>query len=334
MHDLPQTPLFFRFRNVNEIPKRFFEERRVIHGRIIAVLKKDSNAGFKSSKKLSESSSNNHPEDEKPIVFLMHHLSPMGRLLNKPAFEFFQKYSPSLATRQMIKTDRMNDSGNHNYNNHNLLKIEIAGITSPPDNIYSNSWEGQNEWLNQLCRNKTRVSCQLFARRISTQTGDENDYLGQAAIAKVYFRPGWNKKDNSRFDAEFTFPSLPIPIFQKDLALSLLQYGRATVTSSSGNPLFANQFNSSYIESINSNPNHSQTKLIQSHQKHDVAYLETLINTEMKAAQYKQGIWGSEELRQDPKFEDLVKEVDMIQERKRWSVWKKCFFWMKSKIFQ
>ena len=47
-YGLSQTPLFFRYRTVSEIPKSYFGKRRTIHGRIVHVV--DEGVGIKMGK--------------------------------------------------------------------------------------------------------------------------------------------------------------------------------------------------------------------------------------------------------------------------------------------
>ena len=223
-------------------------------------------------------------KEETPIVFLMHHLSPVDRILNKNTFDLIYKFSPP-------------------SNQNDFLQIEIAGIAFPPnndnDNVNTNVnvYPNANEWLDQLCQKTARVSCQLLARRkpiSSSLDGDglnENDdetiAMDDIAIAKVNFHPGW-KTQTQNFPSKvgFGFPSARLRFFlwKKELASSLIENGRATVTSSTGNPLFSNQFLASTIESLHTEISESQSKHLQSNKRKDSIYLETLTKMEMKAA--------------------------------------------------
>jgi len=76
-----KTALFYRFRTVLDIPPSFFRKRRTIHGRIVHVMETGE----------AVDKANNL---EKPITCLVRHLSPMGRLLHRPAFNFFTRNNP------------------------------------------------------------------------------------------------------------------------------------------------------------------------------------------------------------------------------------------------
>ena len=223
---------------------------------------------------------------------------------------------------------------------HDLLKIEIAGIIAPPPFIsnFPKTDESRFEWLDRLSRQKARVSCQLLTRRTPIKEdkkhpNDDASYY-DTAIARVRYRPGWSNSIEKRTNS--ILPSIPMQ--QVDLASSLLQYGRANVTSSTGNPLFANQFQSSTIETRfheNSSNVHPKTmKLMRSQQKDDIQYIEKLVKSEKHAAEYRLGLWSSESLQtQEYSYhQEILKEVVEQKEYEKKSVWKKIFLWMKSKI--
>ncbi len=42
-YGISKTPIFFRFKNVAEIPTTFFTSRKIIHGRLVHVMKEEKN---------------------------------------------------------------------------------------------------------------------------------------------------------------------------------------------------------------------------------------------------------------------------------------------------
>jgi hypothetical protein len=99
VYGLSQTPLFFRYRTIADVPTPFFTARRRLHGRIIGV----------------------DTVERGDIRILVRHLSPMGRILPKSWFDFLVKFSPH-ATRigSVIATGRPEE------NSRDLLKIRIG----------------------------------------------------------------------------------------------------------------------------------------------------------------------------------------------------------------
>ena len=97
-----KTPFFFRYKTVSEIPADCFAKRQTIHGRIVHIV---------------DSGKNNMNYDsnvEKPVICLVRHLSPVGRLLSKSAFDFSLKNAPSVRLGGKIEDSR------------DLLKVEIG----------------------------------------------------------------------------------------------------------------------------------------------------------------------------------------------------------------
>jgi len=80
VYGLSQTPLFFRYRTVNEIPSSYFLQRKRFHGRMIGVVVDDT--GIESS------------HGSKDIQILVRHLSPIGQILPKTWFDFFVQFNP------------------------------------------------------------------------------------------------------------------------------------------------------------------------------------------------------------------------------------------------
>ena len=79
-----KTPLFSRFKSINEIPISFFKERKSIHCRIVHII---------------DNSSTLSPEGF-PITFLVRHLSPIERLCTLSVFNCTKKLPKTNFTKQ------------------------------------------------------------------------------------------------------------------------------------------------------------------------------------------------------------------------------------------
>jgi hypothetical protein len=101
-YGVSNTPLFFRFRTVSEIPASYFVNRRRLYGRIICVNKSNSN-------------------NERSLEVHIRHLSPVGQVLPKVWYDFFMRASP-LAARlaQSRSTQKPEESKSE------LLRIKIG----------------------------------------------------------------------------------------------------------------------------------------------------------------------------------------------------------------
>lgn len=202
-YGIANTPLFYRHKNVIDIPISAFTKRKYLHGRIVGIAETRQGIVGRSSSSTSSSSTNNgiasllssslqrdtisstdsssnresnNASDsdtqqilqQHPIVLLFRHSSPMERLLSKSALERLLKFTGQSKTTGLLYT-----SANPNRN---LLPIELAGIISPPftqsPSILSSSLTGSSSsntfpLIDELIQQKTKVSIQLLARRVA-----------------------------------------------------------------------------------------------------------------------------------------------------------------------
>jgi len=160
-----------------------------------------------------------------------------------------------------------------------LIKVEIAGVVQPPYYRSLSSQDGPGQWLQRLVEDRTPVTCQLLARRVSRYDlgkTSENTYPNdQMAVARLFFRPEGNW-------------------FQKDLAESLVKYGRANVSS----------LMLSTIETYPIVETSSDVK----HLEQDSKYMEQLERAEHGAVKESLGMWSDSMVRRVQK--DLVEEVE------------------------
>lgn len=296
VYGISKTPIFFRYKNVCDVPSSLFANRRTIHGRIIHVVESDV-ASF-----AHESGSGTR---EEPIVCLVRQLSPMARLLNRSSFNFMVGMNPSSQLNGRDKSQLQHSK--------DLLKVEIAGIKAPP------FYNGVNEWLNGLALSRAPVSCTLLSRRILKPVLKEDGKLQQqqqqqhqhghpqkmntkqdnynvldpdieqVAIAKVSYRPG-------------------ISLFRKDLASSLLSFGRANIASGIRVD----------IPSMPTIDGSTQLFDIEA----DVKYLEDLGKCEFEAVKASKGMWGISGIRNSR--QDLVEEADFEVNAGFWKkIWRR-----------
>ena len=108
-YGLSQTPLFFRYKRVAEIPPLWFANRYTIHGRIVHIV--DNNNGS-----IIHHHHHHANNQEIPVICLIRHSSPLERLFNRSTIEFFMKHNPS---SRLQKDSRIEDAKD-------LLKVEIG----------------------------------------------------------------------------------------------------------------------------------------------------------------------------------------------------------------
>jgi hypothetical protein len=203
-YGVANTPLFYRYKHVMDIPQKMFTKRKWIHGRIVGIAgneslgassgareksiireptsgispllyppsnlraaRTDENGRSSSSDKYSSNTPNSQIQyTHNPIVVLFRHASPMERFLIRVTGR-----SPFRA---------LFSSSTHNRN---LLHIELAAVSSPPShpssNLPASFYKPPTPFplLDQLIQQNTRVSLQLVAQRVST-----NLKLAQASV--------------------------------------------------------------------------------------------------------------------------------------------------------
>jgi hypothetical protein len=103
-YGISNTPLFFRFRTVGEIPASYFLNRRRLYGRIIGI---DKSHG------------------DSTLQIYVRHLSPVGQILPKTWYDFFMRASPLASSlTQTRSTQKPEESRSE------LLRIKIGMLKS------------------------------------------------------------------------------------------------------------------------------------------------------------------------------------------------------------
>lgn len=373
IYGLKQIPLFggSRFTRVSDIPRDYFTQRKRLHCRLVGIQKQQKNhediqvirtfaANNTNNNNIKKSQDNNklHNQEEQSLTVFVYHLSPIGRIFlsNKAAFDLWAKFSPTF--------------------NSQVFPVEIAGLVYPSfyhpisDENIRIYQEQHNDWINELIRRKTKITVDLVARRISTphnqhpkkkkQIAYDNDEK-QTAIAKISYYTSTSSEKNNLIGQ--WLPPI-FSIYRKDLAESLVQYGRASVTSVSVTslPLFANQPNISMIQDYtpqtsilndSNNNNNMKRKLLQKvtpsfisttlskqdvHKKDtvvdlDVLYLESLLQQEKRAIGNYFGMWQDKYIRllHQEKVQDVIDEQEEKEKERNTPVVKKVWNYLFSK---
>jgi hypothetical protein len=116
-YGMSNTPLFFRYTSVREIPTQHFLSRKRLRARLIKIIDNDQ-AG-------------------QPIVCFVRHLSPAGQLLNRELFEFGMKAAPSAQVSGRAETA-------------DLIKVEL-GVSVACVRFYHMHVEYRHECPHDSC---------------------------------------------------------------------------------------------------------------------------------------------------------------------------------------
>lgn len=262
-----------------------------------------------------------------PLIVYIRHLSPVGSLLNRSWFDFFTKSGP---TSTAIGHD----------NKRQLLKVEIAGVTAPPQYV-STTRHQRGDWLKEIANNQTRVSCQLLGRRVSTVTSSKTtaatkeppvitDHAAPLHIPKrdvSVILPELNASstpnstsDYSNKDGEeqiavcklYYRPSM-MQLFSTDIAASMVKYGRACVNAEI---FLKNDFTK------NTQVVHASSRVHD--MRRDIKYLENLESLEYDAARKSYGMWA------DPRIREMRRDVmDEVEFQTKASIWRKLWRWLR-----
>mmetsp|Transcript_18879 Transcript_18879/g.40836 ORF Transcript_18879/g.40836 Transcript_18879/m.40836 type:complete len:398 (-) Transcript_18879:390-1583(-) len=302
-YGVSKTPFFFRYKSVSDIPAEYFTKRRALHGRIVHVLENNADSTAAASLAASKNTGiqNTSNVAEKPVICLVRHLSPVGRLLSKSAFDFSLSNSPSVRLGGRIEDSR------------DLLKIEIAGIKAPPFYRSAAGMEQPGEWLNRLAANRTPVACTLMARRVDNATsGVTNVATAKRGAKGDTFEIG-ESHVNERAICQVRYRPTMFSLFRQDLASTLVASGRASLLSG----IHVDESSTSVIDGS------TDLKNLQD----DAKYLERLGADEFEAVKQNRGMWNDPIVRNERP--DLVEEAEFEQTA---SAGKKLWRWIRERI--
>ena len=359
VYGVVNTPLFYRYKSIMDIPTKMFIKRKWIHGRIVGVLENGRTIGGSLSGQssrgsnwsatqsdasrqggiaslLSPSLQRNKPTDDankrnntadpddieatqQPIIVLFRHSSPLERLLTQSAMDKVVSFTGNSSSRLLYSS-----SNPHR----NLLPIEVAGIASPPissSSMLSTSLTGTSTGeypvLNELIEQKTKVSLQLLAQRT----------IGDDSTSK---HPEEGK--NLPSDGSIENTAICHVHYRKpkqwfattNAALEMVQKGQACASG-----VVIPLSNVDDNDTKASNRSKENTKIIDydptiKQLQNDTQYISQLDEAEYTAWKSKLGVWSSKQMRE--LRTDYVEESE--KEQSRWLVWnmlKRGWYWIR-----
>ena len=200
IYALTQTPLFFRYRNVADIPSHYFYRRKTITGRLMIRHHRpqaQKNATGSTSFQNRSVAQPSDPTDETSITCYIRHLSPVETLLSKKWLHRYWDLGQKLSTNSSILSSSEHAKPEESISE--LIKVQIAGIQYPHRSIKGNSsnkfrdvsprtgngynlvndidWNGAirmnhgttsygSDWIQRLSQKQCIVRCQFIGRQV------------------------------------------------------------------------------------------------------------------------------------------------------------------------
>jgi len=301
-YGISNTPLFFRYRTVSEIPRSCIIGRQRLYCRIIGVHRGDTSASTNANKRITENS----------IFINVRHLSPIGVVLPASWFEFLMKVNPSKIKHKNNKPEE---------NSNELLKVQIAGILEPPV-----SRDCTEHFLKLLAKNRTLVSCQLLGRKVpilnseriekkdeesTTHADSPNKRQLSSSSSNL---SSINNNNHARINAQEIDDSNTLCRDQHQVALCRLKYRpHWQLFSTDVAETLIKAGNVNVASNVLAHSSTNNTKIVDASQRiqdirNDIEYIDRLSKFEFKAAQKKKGMWSIPEVRKMKK--DIIDEVD------------------------
>jgi hypothetical protein len=344
-YGVANTPLFYRYKNLNGIASKVFTKRQRIHGRIVGVYPNVESSGrqlftstsSQSSKYWTDATattsssamnSTQQQQQQKPITILFRHSSPIERLLTQSAMEKILQFT-SASGKSSSPSGLLYSSSNPHRN---LLPIELAGIVSPPTIATNNSassvlsatlTKGSSpssspissqvpEVLQSLIEKKARVSLQMLALRTISDTNGKDKYA-----------PSSMMDENNNMHSAICHLSYRKPnqwFSTTNLGLELVQKGQALVNQDGlviPNETSDNN-NTASFTLIDFNPTVKQLQ-------QDSTFISQLEEAEFAAWKSKEGVWSSSQMRELRK--EYVEEEEYLNSS-LWSRVKRGLSWI------
>jgi hypothetical protein len=366
VHGIAKTPLFYRYKHVLDIPPRMFQRRKWIHGRIVGVVaeneimrfivRNQSSQSFKRSiSNSTQRTSGSYGRDDKadsiqhkyrPIVVLFRHSSPMERILTQSSMERF------LSTEKSSSPLLYSTIAKNPY--HNLLPIELAGISVPPTtintattSILSTSLTNQSTsspfpLLTQLIGKNTNVSIQLLAQRTtpddntsaSTSRGNLVDDTNKRGSIDAMGDDQYVLKHTAVCHLHYHSPSSWFK--STNASLEMVQSGQAWMNPNGGVvpvPL-SNVGKHSSVDKHNIREHTTTTTTLVNFNptvkqlKDDSQFISKLEVAEYNSWKSKVGIWSIDDMRV-LRSEYLAEEESTKMKWKLWSFVKRMWEWMR-----
>ena len=347
-YGISQTPLFFRYRTVSEIPSRLFTSRKTITGRLM-LCRRDNNNNNKNSSDMMAAANKN----ASAVTCYVRHLSPIERLLSKSWLDWMLKIHPAATLRRERPEENPNE----------LLRVQVAGVVYPSlplpepqdtssssssireqisipstsDSSSSNREPAGKAWLQALAEQRAIVKCQLLGREIPVSAGANDSNISASGAAGRMGRnkrpiPGLaaltnstsaasldhNRSSSHEADGEgqvavayVRYYPKRYPILGTDLGESMVKAGRA-IPSEDG--LYTHAATERVVDATDN------VKLL----RKDAAYVERLESAEYQACTGSYGIWADPAYRESRS--DVVEEVEFQQSA---SFLKKTWRWLR-----
>ncbi|KAL7453248.1 hypothetical protein ACHAWC_004911 [Mediolabrus comicus] len=322
-YGIANTPLFYRYKNLNDIPSKVFTKRKWIHGRIVGLLERESrptlsmSRSFEHWKDTSASATAidddnlTKEQQQQPITILFRHSSPMERLLTESAMERVLKFTSASGKTSSAASGLLYSASN---TQRNLLPVELAGVVSSATSTVSSfmstnltkvsskspSSSQTQEELQSLIEKKARVSLQMLALRkenTSSSTTEENKM--HSAICHLSYRQPKQWFNNT------------------NLELELVKRGQALV-----NPdglVIPTKDSGATTTLIDFNPTVKQLQ-------QDSTFISQLEEAEFAAFQSKAGVWSCKQMRELLRRE-YVEEEEYLH-NSWWSRMKRGVYWL------
>ena len=307
-YGIVNTPLFYRYKNLNDIPSNMFTKRKWIHGRIVGVVGSESVTGSGGGVTSATSRSSRYWEDaavsgstssvavnnrdilteqqhqrqQRPITILFRHSSPIERLLPQSAMDKILQFTTSTSEKSRSTSKLLYSSLNALNAHRNLLPIELAGVVTPPT-IAGNP--SASSILSATLTKASPPSSSSPEIQVVTSLIEEN---ARVSLQMLALRT--NKKDGND---EFTnlHSAICHLSYRKpnqwfsttNLGLELVQNGQALVNLDGVIPR-----NETLIDF---NPSVKQIQ-------QDVEFISQLEQVEFAAFRSKEGLWSSSQMRE------------------------------------
>lgn len=341
-YGVANTPLFYQYKHVMEIPQKMFVKRKWIHGRIVGIAGNNSlglrtreqsttreppngiapllssssilraarteESGWSdSSDEYGNSTTNSQIQDtQTPIVVLFRHSSPFDRLLTQYAGR-----SPSRLLFSSANTHR------------HLLRIELAGVATPPSHsssILSTSLADTHAspfpLLDQLIQKKANVSLQLIAQRV-TSKNLKFTHKASANADNKYGPVSDDVKSTAICHLQYQQPKQWFT--SKSASLEMVRLGQAWINYSGMVVPVSSDGGGSII--VNFNPTVNQLH-------NDAKFISELEKAEYSSWKSKVGIWSSDHIWRLRK-EYLEEEESSKNKWQVWNLLKRGWAWMR-----
>lgn len=314
-YGISNTPLFYRYKSLWDIPESLWTRRRWVHGRIVGVVEnRNANDVVAASRgkgqeglsallstslqrndatSTSNTQSTNFDHTEvQPVVILFRHSSLMERLLTQSAMNNVLSISGQSPSRMLYSSTNPR---------RNLLSVELAGISYPPYHPTSTAL------LNNLAENKARICIQLIAQRASTTSLNPENRISEEEESTALCHVTYQKPNQW--------------VSSTNLGLELITSGQTTM-SSTLIPESGKKERKAKI--INFNPT---TKQLQQ----DARFMSQLEEAEYSAWKSRIGIWSSQSTREllRPEYKEEEIYVSNLWSTKAWKVMKMGWSWIR-----